>query len=57
MYEVGKRMSISTRNWNDFRDGDFDMLWEYGKKIASEEEAKAIKAKQEKERQFLITRF
>jgi hypothetical protein len=37
-------------NWDDFRDGDFDMLWPYNKKIASEHEAQEIKDKREMQR-------
>ena len=41
---------INIEKWNDFRDGDFEMLWEYGKKIASEQEAKEIKDRVELQR-------
>ena len=51
--DLRKKTTVAIHNWKDFRDGDFDMLWEYGKKIASEQEAKEIKYKVELQRKRL----
>jgi hypothetical protein len=51
LQDLRKKTTVVIRKWEDFRDGDFNELWEYGKKVSSEEEAKAIKAKIEKDRQ------
>jgi hypothetical protein len=42
LYDARKRTSVTIKEWENFRDGDFSQLYEYGKKITSEEEAKAI---------------
>jgi hypothetical protein len=39
---------VSIEKWEDFRDGDFMELFEYGQKITSDKEAEDIKAKQSK---------
>ena len=54
-YSTGptKGESTSVKKWEDFRDVDFAELFEYGKNIASEEEAKVIRDKIEKQRELV----
>jgi len=51
LYDARKRNTIAIHSWEDFRDGDFDELYQYSKKVSSDQEAQAIKDEQEKERQ------
>lgn len=51
VYDGRKKTSVAIKEWASFRDGDFDELYTYGKKIESDKEAQAIKDKIELERQ------
>jgi hypothetical protein len=48
--DLRKRTTVSVKKWEDFRDGDFDELYEYGTKITSPEQAQQIKDKVELQR-------
>jgi hypothetical protein len=53
LHDLRKQRKISIANYEDFRDGKFEELFEYGKKISSDKEAQDIKAKQEELKQRL----
>jgi hypothetical protein len=46
-----KHMVYSIKNWEDFRDGSFEDLYEHGRKTESDEERKAIKENIQKQMQ------
>jgi hypothetical protein len=49
--DLRKHMTIAIHSWEDFRDGKFDELYQYGTKVTSPEQADDIKKKIESERQ------